>query len=85
MVPMDERPDGAKLLAAAADLRFDELWIYSIDRLGRDDVDVVGRLQADSLLANLLSQESLLDQDFEDLFLDRKGAARERRSREQLE
>lgn len=39
MVPMEARPDGARLLSMAAGGGFDELWIYSVDRLGRDDVD----------------------------------------------
>jgi len=33
------RPDGGRLLADAARGAFEELWVYRIDRLGRDDVD----------------------------------------------
>ena len=39
MIPMSDRPGGRQLLAAASQGLFDELWIYRIDRLGRDDVD----------------------------------------------
>ena len=33
------RPDGARLLADAAAHRFDEVWVYKLDRLGRDEID----------------------------------------------
>ena len=33
------RPDGARLLADAAARRFDEVWVYKLDRLGRDEID----------------------------------------------
>ena len=38
-IPMSERPAGSRLLDDAARRRFDEVWVYKIDRLGRDDVD----------------------------------------------
>jgi site-specific DNA recombinase len=38
-IPMGERPAGRRLMADAATGRFDEVWVYRIDRLGRDDVD----------------------------------------------
>lgn len=38
-VPMAERPAGRRLLQDAARGRFEEVWVYKIDRLGRDDVD----------------------------------------------
>ncbi len=38
-IPMTERPAGRRLLEDAARGRFEELWVYKIDRLGRDDVD----------------------------------------------
>ena len=38
-IPMSERPAGSRLLADARRGLFDEIWVYSIDRLGRDDVD----------------------------------------------
>ena len=38
-VPFALRPAGARLLKAAAKDSFDEVWVYRIDRLGRDDVD----------------------------------------------
>jgi len=37
-IPMAQRPAGARLMAAAARREFDEVWVYRIDRLGRDDV-----------------------------------------------
>ena len=37
--PMSERPAGSRLLADARLGRFDEVWVWKIDRLGRDDVD----------------------------------------------
>jgi site-specific DNA recombinase len=36
---MAKRPAGARLLADAAEGRFDEVWVYSVDRLGRGWVD----------------------------------------------
>ncbi|MFH1485678.1 MAG: recombinase family protein [Chloroflexota bacterium] len=38
-IPLAGRPEGQRLLADARLGRFDELWVYKIDRLGRDDVD----------------------------------------------
>lgn len=38
-IPMAERPAGRRLMEAAARHLFDELWVWKIDRLGRDDVD----------------------------------------------
>jgi site-specific DNA recombinase len=38
-IPMAERPAGRRLLDDAIKGRFDEVWVYRIDRLGRDDVD----------------------------------------------
>lgn len=38
-IPMGERPGGRRLMADAAKGLFDEVWVYMIDRLGRDDVD----------------------------------------------
>lgn len=38
-IPMGERPGGRRLMADAAKGLFDEVWVYRIDRLGRDDVD----------------------------------------------
>ena len=38
-VPMALRPAGKRLLADAALGLFDEVWVWKIDRLGRDDVD----------------------------------------------
>jgi len=38
-VPMAKRRDGRRLLEDAAAGRFDEVWVYKIDRLGRDEID----------------------------------------------
>jgi site-specific DNA recombinase len=38
-IPMAERPAGRRLLADAAQGRFDEVWVYSVDRLGRGWAD----------------------------------------------
>ncbi len=38
-IPFRLRPGGARLLAAAEQGLMDEVWVYRIDRLGRDDVD----------------------------------------------
>jgi site-specific DNA recombinase len=38
-IPFADRPAGQRLLADAARGRFQEVWIYRIDRLGRDDID----------------------------------------------
>jgi DNA invertase Pin-like site-specific DNA recombinase len=35
-----ERPDGARLMRDAEDRRFDELWVYRIDRLSRNIADI---------------------------------------------
>ncbi|MEO8538115.1 MAG: recombinase family protein [bacterium] len=39
MLDLDERPAGARLLDDARSGKFDELWIYKVDRLGRDGID----------------------------------------------
>ena len=38
-IPMALRPAGKRLLADAGRGLFDEVWVWKIDRLGRDDVD----------------------------------------------
>jgi len=38
-IPFGKRPGGRKLLEDAARGLFDEVWVWKIDRLGRDDVD----------------------------------------------
>ena len=38
-IPMAHRPAGKRLLADAGRGLFDEVWVWKIDRLGRDDVD----------------------------------------------
>jgi len=36
---LKDRPDGRRLLADARDGNFDEVWVYRLDRLGRDEID----------------------------------------------
>jgi site-specific DNA recombinase len=56
MVPLAERPDGRRLLADAAAHRFEELWVYKVDRLGRNAVDLlVVRRRLDALGITLVS------------------------------
>ncbi len=38
-IPMAKRPAGRRLLEDAAKGRFDEVWVYKVDRLGRDEID----------------------------------------------
>ncbi|MBI4497399.1 MAG: recombinase family protein [Chloroflexi bacterium] len=38
-IPMTQRPAGHQLMRDAAQGRFDEVWVYRYDRLGRDEVD----------------------------------------------
>ncbi len=40
-IPLAERPAGRRLMADAAGGRFAELWVYKLDRLGRDAVDLL--------------------------------------------
>ena len=39
-IPLDERPAGAKLLADAQVGLFEEVWVYKLDRLGRDLIEL---------------------------------------------
>jgi site-specific DNA recombinase len=38
-IPMVKRPAGRRLMEDAAKGLFDEVWVYKVDRLGRDDID----------------------------------------------
>jgi site-specific DNA recombinase len=38
-VPMHERPDGSRLMADARGAIFDEVWVWKLDRIGRDGID----------------------------------------------
>jgi site-specific DNA recombinase len=38
-IPMAKRPSGRRLMEDAAKRLFDEVWVFKIDRLGRDDID----------------------------------------------
>jgi len=40
-IPLAERPAGGRLMRDAARGRFTELWVYKLDRLGRDAVDLL--------------------------------------------
>jgi site-specific DNA recombinase len=55
-IPLAERPDGRRLLSDAVAGRFEELWVYKVDRLGRDAVDLlVVRRRLDALGITLVS------------------------------
>ena len=55
-IPIAERPDGRRLLEDAVAGRFEELWVYKVDRLGRDAVDLlVVRRRLDALGVALVS------------------------------
>jgi site-specific DNA recombinase len=55
-IPIAERPDGRRLLEDAIAGRFEELWVYKVDRLGRDAVDLlVVRRRLDALGIALVS------------------------------
>jgi site-specific DNA recombinase len=55
-IPIAERPDGRRLLQDAVAGRFEELWVYKVDRLGRDAVDLlVVRRRLDALGIALVS------------------------------
>jgi site-specific DNA recombinase len=55
-IPLGERPAGQRLLRDATAGRFEELWVYKVDRLGRDAVDLlVVRRRLDGLGVKLVS------------------------------
>ena len=65
-IPLAERPDGRRLLTDATAGLFEEIWVYKVDRLGRDAVDLlVVRRRLDALGIALVSvvegQPDLLD------------------------
>ena len=65
-IPLADRPDGRRLLADAAAHRFEELWLYKVDRLGRDAVDLlVVRRRLDALGIALVSVVEDLEADGE--------------------
>jgi site-specific DNA recombinase len=41
MIPIAQRPDGGHLMRAGAEGEFGELWVYHVDRLGRDAPDIL--------------------------------------------
>jgi DNA invertase Pin-like site-specific DNA recombinase len=45
-IPFDERTEGKKVLKDAANKRLTELYVHSIDRLGRNALDVLKTIQA---------------------------------------
>jgi len=55
-IPIADRPDGRRLLEDAVAGRFEEIWVYKLDRLGRDAVDLlVVRRRLDALGVALVS------------------------------
>ena len=40
-IPIEQRPQGFKLIQAAQAKKFDELWVYNVKRLGRDAIDLI--------------------------------------------
>jgi site-specific DNA recombinase len=55
-IPLAERPDGRRLLTDATAGLFEEIWVYKVDRLGRDAVDLlVVRRRLDALGIALVS------------------------------
>jgi site-specific DNA recombinase len=64
-VPLTQRPDGARLMADAFRGRFDDLWVYRVDRLGRDNVDpILVRKQFEQLGIRIVSLQEGIDDDF---------------------
>ena len=55
-IPIADRPAGRRLLEDAVAGRFEEIWVYKLDRLGRDAVDLlVVRRRLDALGVALVS------------------------------
>ena len=55
-VPLSERPEGSRLIADARGRRFDEVWVYRLDRLGRDLVGLaLARRELDGLGIRMIS------------------------------
>ncbi len=65
-IPLAERPEGGRLLADAGRRLFDEVWMFKVDRLGRDDIDpLVVRRQLDNLGIRLFALHENIDSPFE--------------------
>jgi site-specific DNA recombinase len=55
-IPVAERPDGRRLMALAARGAIDEVWVYKVDRLGRDAIDLLSlRRRLETLGVRLVS------------------------------
>jgi len=55
-IPLAERPDGRRLMALAAGGSIDEVWVYKVDRLGRDPIDLLAlRRRLDALGVRIVS------------------------------
>ena len=55
-IPLAERPEGSRMLTLAAAGGIDEIWVYKLDRLGRDAIDLLGvRRRLDALGVHLVS------------------------------
>ncbi len=65
-IPLRERPAGRRLLADAERGLFDEVWMFKVDRLGRDDVDpLVVRRELERLGVRLLALHENLENPLE--------------------
>jgi site-specific DNA recombinase len=95
MRPLADRPDGRRLLAAAEAGQFDELWLYRLDRLGRNLADqaATGRrlehlgvtvvtLSEGRLTPFMFDLFSVLAQNEHRVFLDRSADGMERAAKE---
>lgn len=66
MTIMAERPEGRRLLADARRGKFDEVWVYKLDRLGRDDIDpLVVRRDLAALRVKLMALHDNIDGNLE--------------------
>jgi len=55
-IPLALRPGGRGLMTLAGARAIDEVWVYKVDRLGRDAVDLLGvRRQLDALTVRIIS------------------------------
>ena len=94
-IPLSERPAGSQLLQDALKGQFDEVWVYKLDRLGRDVIDpLVVRKQLNALGVKVVSATENIEDDFtydlhvvlaareRKVFLERSAAGIERAARE---
>jgi site-specific DNA recombinase len=65
-IPLAERPAGQRLLGDAAKGLFQELWVYKLDRLGRDDIDpLIVRRELQRLGVKLVAVHENIEGDLE--------------------